>query len=519
MNRPRPATESALGTLALIVGVGIVLSVLTVVPSGTTQLVAGGNGGGGGNNPVAQNNNNGNPVGVPTTNTPGHKNGGGNGNNPTTTPNGGGAIPPPKAGLSCDAQHNGGPTDRGVSATTILMAATTVTDGPGATFLGPMNGAITAVEAKVKRAGGICGRNLKIKLNNDSWQQTLGEKYIQDFVQGDRVFGLAVNPDSEGLYAVAKSGYLDQQQVPVVGSGGQTGLEYTDPWIWPVGTATISQMHIMAKDAYDRGARNFGIVFDAKYRFGIEGAYAYEKAVERLTGKKIPGYNGSTDSCAQNSRFCGVQPGQSSYSSTANQFNNACYSYKPAGFGNCDFITYLMEPDLALSWLSNGSSTTPAYGQAGAQPLFDRQAFANQCQECNAQTGFVVWTGYQPPEGSYSGQAAEAKYVSDLKSSDSSTDVDNQFVEGAYIGMNLLVNALQAIGPDLTRQRLKAVLDATTFQSGLTKPLAWVPGHHFANNAAMGWRLNYSNGSFSGFSAVTSFEPDPWLGQDLRSGG
>jgi len=513
MNRPKPATESALGTLALIVGVGIVLSVLTVVPSGTTQLVAGGPGGGG-NTPVTQQNN-GNPVTAPNAKIPGQKNAP-NSSNPTTNV-GPGAVPPAKAGLSCDAQHNGGGTDRGVSANSILMAATTVTDGPGATFLGPMNGAINAVEAKVNRAGGICGRSLKIKLNNDSWQQTLGEKYIQDFVQGDHVFGLAVNPDSEGLYAVAKSGYLDQQQVPVVGSGGQTGLEYTDPWIWPVGTATISQMHIMAKDAYDRGARNFGIVFDAKYRFGIEGAYAYEKAVERLTGKKIPGYNGSTDSCAQNSRFCGVQPGQSSYSSTANQFNNACYNNKPAGFGLCDFVAYLMEPDLALSWLSNGTSTTPAYGQAGAQPLFDRQAFANQCQEaCAAQTGFVVWTGYQPPEGSYSGQVAESKYVSDLKSSDGSTDVDNQFVEGAYIGMNLLVNALQTVGPDLTRQRLKAVLDTLTFQSGLTKPLAWTPGHHFANNSAMGWRLNYSNGSFSGFSAVTSFEPDPWLGQDLR---
>jgi ABC-type branched-subunit amino acid transport system substrate-binding protein len=513
MNRPRPATESALGTLALIVGVGVVLSVLTVVPSGTTQLVAGGNGGSGGNSPVTQNN--GNPVTAPNAKVPGQKNPN-NPSNPTTNVSPG-SIPPAKAGLSCDSAHNGGSTDRGVSSSNILMAATTVTDGPGATFLGPMNGAISAVQAKVNRAGGICGRHLTIKLNNDSWQQTLGEKYIQDFVQGDHVFGLAVNPDSEGLYAVAKSGYLDQQQVPVVGSGGQTGVEYTDPWIWPVGTATISQMHIMAKDAYERGARNFAIVFDAKYRFGIEGAYAYEKAVERLTGKKIPGFNGSTNSCAQNSRFCGVQPGQSSYSSTANQFNNACYA-QPT-LGNCDFITYLMEPDLALSWLSNGFSTAPHYGMAGAQPLFDRQAFATQCDKCNDQVGFVVWTGYQPPEGSYSGQVAESKYVSDLKSSDSSTDVDNQFVEGAYIGMNLLVNALQTVGPDLTRQRLKAVLDTITFQSGLTKPLAWAPGHHFANNAAMGWRLTYSNGSFSGFSAVTSFEPDPWLGQDLHSGG
>ena len=64
------------------------------------------------------------------------------------------------------------------------------------------------------------------------------------------------------------------------------------------------------------------------------------------------------------------------------------------------------------------------------------------------------------------------------------------------------------------------MLDAMTFRSNLTKPLAWTPGHHFANDAAMGWRLNYSNGTFSGFSAVTSFETDPWLGQDnINAGG
>jgi len=177
-------------------------------------------------------------------------------------------------------------------------------------------------------------------------------------------------------------------------------------------------------------------------------------------------------------------------------------------------------PDLALAWLGNRAPATPKFGMAGAQPLFDRQAFANQCQDaCNTETGFVVWTGYQPPEGAYSGQAAEAKYVSDLRNSNGSSDVDNQFVEGAYLGMNLLVKALQTVGPDLTRQRLKAVLDTMTFTSGLTKPLAWTPGHHFANDAAMGWRLNYSNGAFSGFSAVTKFEVDPWLAQDLHAGG
>lgn len=516
MNRPRPATESALGTLALVVGVGVVLSVLTVVPSGTTQVVAGGPSTTG--NGVTQNNANPN---APVSNVPGAKSGNVPGqSNPVSSGNGTGVLPPSKPGLACDSQHNGGATDRGITATNIHMAATTVTDGPGASFLAASNGAISAVAAQINKAGGICGRRLTIDLRNDSWKRDLGAQYIQNFVQGEHVFGLAVNPDSEGLYEVARTGYLDKQQVPVVGSGGQTGIEYTDPWIWPVGTATISQMHIMAKDAYDRGARHFAIAFESQYRFGLEGAYAFEKAVERLTGNKIPGFDGSLSACNSASRFCGVPSGQSSYTSQATQFNNACYNDPSLG-GNCDFIAYLMEPDTALAFLSNHGLSTPQYGMAGAEPLFNRQAFANKCQDaCSAQVGFNVWTGYQPPEGTYSGQAAESKYVSDMRNSNGGIDVDNQFVEGSYIGMNLLVKALQAVGPELTRFRLQAVLDAMTFDSGLSKTLKWTPGHHFANDAAMGWRLNYANGSFAGFSAATKFEPDPWLGQDnLKTNG
>jgi hypothetical protein len=221
-------------------------------------------------------------------------------------------------------------------------------------------------------------------------------------------------------------------------------------------------------------------------------------------------------SCAQGSRFCGIQPGQSNYTSQAHQFDNACYN---AGVGShaCDFVAYLLEPDLALSWLSNGSTSTPAYGAGGAQPLFDRQAFASQCDACNISSGFVAWTGYQPPEGSFTGQPAETAYVNLLHSGNSSIDVDNQIVEGGYIGMNLFMNALRAVGPDLTRARLKAVLDSTTDHNGLSRPLVFRPGNHLANAAAMGWRLNYANGQFTGFSPVTKFQTDPWLGQDLNA--
>jgi ABC-type branched-subunit amino acid transport system substrate-binding protein len=405
-----------------------------------------------------------------------------------------------------------------VTATSVLFGATTVTDGSGASFLAPMDDVMSAVADKVNHAGGICGRQLKLTLANDSWQENLGEQYIQNFVEGSHVFGLAVNPDSEGLYGASRSGYLDRQQVPVVGTGGQTSQEYTDPWIWPVGTATISQMHIMVQDAYNRGARGFGIVFDAKYHFGVEGAYAYDQAVKRLTGHDVPGYSPSLNACSE--QFCGIQPAQSSYTSTAQQFDTACYQSTPGHTGSCQFVAYLLEPDLALSWLSSEAGEAE-YGYGAAEPMFDRQAFADQCTSpnCNGQSGFDVWTGFQPPEGSYAGQPAEVAYVNLMHTVDGSFDVDNQFAEGAYVGMNLLVTALQATGPDLTRQRLAAVLNATSYSSGLAPALTYRSGHHFANAVAMAWKLDYSSGHFTGFSAATGFEKDPWLGQDIQAPG
>lgn len=519
MSRLGRATDSALATLAVVVGVGVLLSVFAVVPSTTsTQVAASGPAGGVGAASGAT------ATGGTTTTTgrtgtagssrtsSGTSSGtsrSGSSRTSSGTSSGTAAVP----GLACAPGRNGGSTDVGVSATGIKFAATTVTDGPGASFLAPMDVAIQAVTNEVNRSGGICGRRLSVELRNDSWNAALGEQYIQDFVQGSHVFGLAVNPDSEGLYAA--NSYIRQQGVPVVGTSGMLIDEYLNPWIWPVGTSTISQMDIMAAYAYAQGARHFGIAFDAEYAFGVEGAYAFDQAVKRLTGHNILGYNSSLNSCTQD--FCGVQDNQPSYTSQATQFNNSCINNPPPG-QECQYVAYLMEPSLALSFLSGGRgiSGSPQYGFGGAQPLFDTQAFADQCgSTCN---GMQVWTGFQPPIGSFSGQPAEVAYTRLITGYDPSADVTNQFLEGAYIGMNLLVAALRQVGPDLTRARLQAVLDSMTYSSGLGPPLHFGTGDHFANTEAMAWRLNYSSGTFTGFSPIVGYQRDPWVGKFIPPG-
>jgi ABC-type branched-subunit amino acid transport system substrate-binding protein len=426
-------------------------------------------------------------------------------NGPAATTTGGTTGGQPAAsGLACAAGRNGGATDVGVSGSSVKLAATVVDDGPGASFLSDVRVGMSAVLDQVNRAGGICGRRLDLTLRNDSWQAATGKQFIENFVQSDHVFALAVVPSSEGL--LAADSYIAKQGVPVVGTDGMLIHQYKNPWIWPVATSTISTMHIMAKKAYDAGARQFSIVFDSKYHFGVEGAFAFNAAVKRLTGSDIPGYNSSLKGCEH--RFCGIQPGDPSYTTQARQFNTDCYDTQ--GAKPCDFTAYLLEPDTALSWLNEGRRQDTPMG--GAQPLFS-QSFAQGCKQ--ACDGMEVWSGYRPPLGSYAGQPAEDAYVKAVQARSSSIDPSNQFLEGGYVGMKLLIEALTKVGPELTRAALKQALDAMTFDSGLSQPLTWRAGNHFANSSANSFTIDYKQ-VFNGFRPSSPLVRDPWVGQDER---
>ena len=515
MNRLGPAAESALSTFAVIIVMGAILSAFSLVPATqvtdatgqprtTTGPLSGSEAPSDDADPddeatVTDRQQSPGPR-ASAANEPGDAASQPDGANPVA-PN------PDSGGFQCRSGANGGETDVGVTGEEILLAATVVDDGPGSSFLGPVRTAMLAKANQVNRDGGICGRQLKLILRNDSWDAQRGRDFIQRFVEQEKVFALAVVPSSEGLRAA--NDYIEREGVPVVGTDGMLIHQYLNPWIWPVATSTISTMHVMAKEASDRGAQNFGIVFDAKFRFGVEGAFAYNQAVKRLTGSDIPGFDPSLKTCEL--RFCGIQPNASSYTAEAQRFTRACYSDAPV----CDFVAYLLEPDTAVSFIKSEARTAnTVHGYGLAQPLFNR-TFAEGCgRTCN---GMRVWTGYRPPIEVFEQMPQMQEYIATVRQQSSTADVTNQFLEGAYVGMSLLVDALQAIGPDVTRARLAAQLDAMTFDSGLSSPLTWRAGDHFANQKAMAFEIQFSQ-SFNGWRQATDFIQDPWVGEDIPEG-
>src|SRR5439155_21179214 len=115
------------------------------------------------------------------------------------------------------------------------------------------------------------------------------------------------------------SGDFDRAGIPVIGTDGLRADQYAkipgngsaQPWVWPIATATVSSARIMADWAYSHGARHFSIVFDNLYKFGKEGADAFNAEVKRLTHQPIDGYNPQY-SCVK--AFCGISAGQNDYS-------------------------------------------------------------------------------------------------------------------------------------------------------------------------------------------------------------
>jgi len=389
------------------------------------------------------------------------------------------------AGLQCAAGRNGGATDKGVTATSINLATTTVQSGLGSAFLGDVKYAMEAVKNKVNRAGGICGRLLNIKYVDDAWSPDDGSRDIRNFIH-DGYFGIPVGPSSEGLNVVIKSGDIRAASFPVVGTDGMVILQYRDPWVWSVAAATVSTARIMVDDAWKRGAKHFSIVFDKNYKFGQEAASAFNAEVRRLTKSNVAGY--PSDGCSQS--YCGIIAGQSDYGGDVTNFQHA------------DFEAMFLEPTTALAWMSTVGAPTPSVvpkGIGAAQPLFTRD-FATNCGAACDQ--MQVWTAYKPPIEDYANDPQVSEYVSDLKKTNPGADEFNAFAEGGYVGMELLVDALRKVGPYLTRQRLQAVLNSMTLQTGLTlqTSLQWTPASHFANTTMQAFTIE-RKGTFSGWRA------------------
>jgi ABC-type branched-subunit amino acid transport system substrate-binding protein len=434
--------------------------------------------------------------------------------------------------LRCAAGKNGGKTDTGVTDGEIHVASTIVTEGAGGDFLKEAPDGIQAALDEANNTGGICGRRVTIETINDGWDRQQGQTDISHYINQGNVFALLAEPDSEGLSAAIDSKIIDRAGIPVVGTDGMLSDQYTDPWVWPVAASTVTNMHIAAKYAVDHykhadgSPPTVGIVYDTKYKFGKEGANAFDAEYKRLTGKSIQG-DDQAQGCAGTTAFCGIQAGVGSYNNEITAFNKACASSASNVPAKCDVVVMLLEPSPMEAWMGADSQSNCQcnwYGHLmGGEPLFDD----NLGQHCGgACANMMVWTGYHPAIQPFDSEKAVYTYSQSLKARCPSCDPHNEFTEGAYLGTRLFLEACRRVGEaglPLTRANLRMALNSYTYDLGLSA----VPLHfteklpHLANTSMAGFSDNAPppNGSFNGWNyLVTGFLPDPASGQDLGNG-
>jgi ABC-type branched-subunit amino acid transport system substrate-binding protein len=553
-NAPAAASNGAWTAAAIVIGICL-LSTFTVSRTGSRAASANGDrssssvdsGTGGGD--VSVDPGNGTDTGSSDTggtgNTAGGRSGGSNGStrnataskNGLTSSSGGGtsaaanATPAKSAGglasgaaaksgpvviagktYDCSKNQNAGPSEEGVSATSINFAATVVLTGIAKSFLADAQYGMEAVRQRFNRAGGYCGRQISVKYDDDSWDSAKGQQTIEADIGSKKYFGLAVNPSSEGLRGAIDSKVIDNAGFPVVGADGMLWGQYNDPWVWPVATSTHSVMHIMAKDAANRHAVTYGIVWDGKYKFGEEGHQAFLGEAARL-GLKGPGDAGGPPKGADQQ----LNADSTDFTTQVNSFNSACGS----NYEKCDFVALLLEPATAAQWKRNNGlgkgNVHPKVGIGAPQPLFVDDFARNNCgAQC---ANMRVWTSFKPPIPPFDSEPKVAEYRDAVRGLSRTADVNNPHVEGAYVGMELLVNAIQLLGPAPTRAALKQLLDSSTFDSGLGAPggLKFTSGDHFAAvsaqpfdaiynvNTFVNWR--YAGGGFLADDAVQQDKP------------
>lgn len=406
------------------------------------------------------------------------------------------AAGPSSGKFECAKGKNGGATDTGVTDSKIRLATTAVLDGPAKSLLEDSPVAMKAVIDKVNKAGGVCGRLLDLRVVNDSFDSSRGQTAIKNFI-AEGVFALPVVPSAEGLGAAILSGEIAKAKIPVVGTDGLRREQYSDDYVWPVASATVTAMRVMVKyGATNRNAKSFALVWDEKYKFGKEGKDAFVEQVKAL------GFKDDALTTVP------LNPDDPSYGTKINnEFAPRCGA---VGSEKCDMVALLLLPETAKKWLQGNPALGKIYS-AGAQTLFTDR-FAQDCvqQINNRCQGFAVWTGYNPPIGPLASLPSVSTYVNDVKSVKSTIDVNNQFVEGAYLGMNAFVEALKRTGGELTRERLRGVLDSMTFQSDLSSALTWKPKDHAANVRSQSFAMAVSQGTFRGWANEgTGFLLDP----------
>jgi ABC-type branched-subunit amino acid transport system substrate-binding protein len=364
----------------------------------------------------------------------------------------------------------------GVSATEIKLGSTFAASGPVSSISGPIFKGVQSYYNKVNSEAGVFGRRIKLVWYDDGWDAQKGKSFIKKLVEQDRVFVLSVVPSSNGLDAAAS--YLESKKMPVFGTSGLIESQFKSAMQWPVGTSTRSAARIGLIDAKNRGVSNFAIVW-LDLLAGAEARDAIIKSAPSIFGKPIEDLKTAERRVSLSETDFGPV-WATIQSDTAGWQRN--HHVSPAD-GKPDFVIFAIDPTNTIKAMNAASQKNfqPRKGWGGGQPLF-----LNVVAQHNwaRKTGLFAGSSYYPPQ--VGNVPAVQDYVKTVqKYYGSSVDTTNPFLEGGYAGAAMTVEIMKRSGSCLTREKTIQVANSLTNYSpaGLTRPLTYKPGDHYANTS------------------------------------
>lgn len=339
--------------------------------------------------------------------------------------------------------------DQGVTDTEIKIGGSTFTSGPAAVYGEQIAVGFAAGVNYVNNHGGVNGRKISLKIYDDGADPAKQLANTKRLVEIDKVFALSM------VYADIGGQYVAEKKIPVFHLGQQEA-EFTNPYWFPVG----GPQRLASYELANFGAKKLGVKKVAILYLDA-GAANYSKAYAESVAKDWQAYGVATPVLA---------PFSAGQTSCSDAISNA----KSAGV---DFIDFEVDASTVINCGVEAQlqQYKPPKGWGGyliGVPVI-HQALGNFSEGMYAFDAFGALYD-------------NAEYVKTVHAISPKTETYSSVTMSYFISAILMRDALVKLGDNITRERLRDVLNTfTNWQPGLTSDpnqpkWTWTPTCHTA---------------------------------------
>jgi branched-chain amino acid transport system substrate-binding protein len=344
-------------------------------------------------------------------------------------PGSGTSGPPVPQAVPSPAEGNGGGTDVGVTATSIKVGGTFLNGSYLDRYSQVSEQAAAAYFRYINDRGGIFGRRIEFITCDTAGTADGTQGCLRKLATADKVFALGPSVD---LNLDTVQPFLEQQQLPWVGSSGAYPEEFSSPWMFPTQVAGVDVGGLIGKFAKQKlGVATVGV----SYLNDVAGPECVDR-VEQI-GDRM-GYR--VVATAENSQ-------------TQGDLSQQVLTIQAA---HPDVVLFCNDPVNTIKFVQAAGRINyrPPKGWVGGFVAADDVPQSMGA----AGVGFYGFSSYDFYGGDLPGVGQFRRITEHYYPS----IFHHFYSQAAYVGSMVLVEALKQAGPQLTRQGLVAALRSFT---------------------------------------------------------